>query len=236
MATAIGFASMSRNQTKGSLSVNFTVYLSGASTFSTALSMYAYVAGDRHEAHDAVAHVVGRQLAPVDRRLRLPADPSLELEDARRVVRLRPRLGEIALDRKAARRHARPRLVLEQAAVGEAERRVRLEVAGEHRVEVGRIPAAGGERPAPLRCLRGRRPGREYRPGQRRAAQCKGSRRVSFGLRVTDRATQPGGDRHSRSRGSGRSSSARSPTLRCRGATVAGCSTAAWSGGAGCRE
>ena len=42
MATAIGFASMSRNQTKGSLSVNLTVYRSGASTRSTAFSMYAY--------------------------------------------------------------------------------------------------------------------------------------------------------------------------------------------------
>ena len=41
MATAWGFASMSRNQTNGSFSVNLTVYLSGASTLSTDLSMYA---------------------------------------------------------------------------------------------------------------------------------------------------------------------------------------------------
>src|SRR2546429_3250246 len=41
MATAWGFASMSRNQTNGSFKVNFTVYLSGASTLSTDLSMYA---------------------------------------------------------------------------------------------------------------------------------------------------------------------------------------------------
>src|SRR2546425_1778122 len=41
MATACGFASMSKNQTNGSFKVNFTVYLSGASTLSTDLSMYA---------------------------------------------------------------------------------------------------------------------------------------------------------------------------------------------------
>src|SRR5256886_11249625 len=41
MATASGLASMSRNQTNGSLSVNLTVYLSVASTFSTDFSMYA---------------------------------------------------------------------------------------------------------------------------------------------------------------------------------------------------
>ena len=39
MATARGFASMSRNQAKGSLSVNLTVYLSTASTLSTERSM-----------------------------------------------------------------------------------------------------------------------------------------------------------------------------------------------------
>ena len=38
-ATAMGFANMSRNHTKGSLSVNFTVCLSTASTFSSDLSM-----------------------------------------------------------------------------------------------------------------------------------------------------------------------------------------------------
>ncbi len=41
IATACGFEIMSRNQTNGSFNVNFTEYLSGASTFSTALSMYA---------------------------------------------------------------------------------------------------------------------------------------------------------------------------------------------------
>src|SRR5262249_5923694 len=41
IATACGFESMSRNQTNGSFKVNLTVYLSGASTLSTALSMYA---------------------------------------------------------------------------------------------------------------------------------------------------------------------------------------------------
>jgi hypothetical protein len=42
IATAMGFASMSRNHAKGSFSVNFTVYLSRTSTRSTARSMYAY--------------------------------------------------------------------------------------------------------------------------------------------------------------------------------------------------
>jgi hypothetical protein len=39
MATACGLEIMSRNQTNGSLSVNFTVYLSTASTLSTDFSM-----------------------------------------------------------------------------------------------------------------------------------------------------------------------------------------------------
>jgi hypothetical protein len=39
MATAIGLASMSRNHANGSLSVNFTVCLSTASTLDTEASM-----------------------------------------------------------------------------------------------------------------------------------------------------------------------------------------------------
>ena len=41
IATAIGLASVSRNQANGSLSVNLTVYLSIASTLSSEPSMYA---------------------------------------------------------------------------------------------------------------------------------------------------------------------------------------------------
>ncbi len=41
MATAIGLARVSRNHAKGSFSVNFTVYLSSASTLSSEPSMKA---------------------------------------------------------------------------------------------------------------------------------------------------------------------------------------------------
>jgi hypothetical protein len=46
--------------------------------------------------------VVHGDLAAVYRRLRVPASALAQLEDVRRLVRLRPRLGQIALERKHA--------------------------------------------------------------------------------------------------------------------------------------
>src|SRR3989441_10657457 len=104
------------------------------------------------------------------RRLRVPAHSLPELEDIRRLVGLAPRLGQVALDRKRAGDHARPRLVLEQAAVGEAQCDVGLVGDGLERIEVRRGPGAERERPATLRgpAARMRRSG--GRPGERDAA------------------------------------------------------------------
>jgi hypothetical protein len=68
----------------------------------------ARVALDGEEALDRVLHIGRRQLAPVHGRLRVPANTAAQLEDVRRLVRLRPRLGEVALDRERPRRNRRP--------------------------------------------------------------------------------------------------------------------------------
>src|SRR5439155_663000 len=60
------------------------------------------VSGDREEALVAVLHVVGRQLAPADRRRRVPPDPAPEPEDVGRVAGLAPRLGEVGPERRRA--------------------------------------------------------------------------------------------------------------------------------------
>ncbi len=93
---------------------------------------------DREEALVGVLDVVRSQLTPVHRGLAVPADASSQLEDVRRVARLRPRLGEVALHWKRPGRHAGTGLVLQQTAVGEREvdlrppvdRQVRVEAAG----------------------------------------------------------------------------------------------------------
>ena len=53
------------------------------------------VALGRREALDAVEDVVGRHLAAVHGRLRVPARAAAELEDVDRVARLAPGLGQV---------------------------------------------------------------------------------------------------------------------------------------------
>jgi len=60
------------------------------------------VAFDREEPLVGVLHVVGRQLAPIDRRLVVPAHALAQLEDVGRVVRLGPGFGQVRLDRERA--------------------------------------------------------------------------------------------------------------------------------------
>jgi hypothetical protein len=80
------------------------------------------VALDRQEPVIGVLDVVGGQLASVHRRLRMPADPLPQLEDVGRLVRLRPRLGQVRFDRVGHGLDRRARLHLEQAAVDERQR------------------------------------------------------------------------------------------------------------------
>src|SRR5437870_558665 len=120
---------------------------------------------------DAVHDVVGRQLAPVHRRLVVPAHTLPELEDIRRLVGLAPRLGQVALARERAGARVRPRLVLEQGAVGEAQRDMGLVGDGLERIEVRRVPGAERERPATLRGLAARMRRSDGRPGERDAAE-----------------------------------------------------------------
>ena len=113
------------------------------------------VARDREEPLVGVLDVVGGQLAPVHRRLGVPAHALLELEDVGRVVRLGPRLGEVGLDRVGHRPHGRARLHLHEAAVHEGERHHRHERDRLMRVEVQRVRLdREAEHTAPLRRLR----------------------------------------------------------------------------------
>ena len=102
---------------------------------------------------ERVAHVLRRQLAPVDGGLAVEADAAAELELVGRVVDLPPRLGEVALDGEGAGADARPRPVLEEAAMREAHDHVRAVGVRQDVIEVGRVPRAEIQRAAALRGL-----------------------------------------------------------------------------------
>ncbi len=113
------------------------------------------VARDREETLVGVLDVGGGQLAPVHRRLGVPAHALPELEDVGRVVLLGPRLGEVGLDRVGHRPHGRARLHLHEAAIHERQRHHRQERDRLMRVEVQRVRQdRQAEQPAPLRRLR----------------------------------------------------------------------------------
>ena len=131
----------------------------------------ARVALDGEEALDRVLHVGRRQLAPVHGRLRMPANTAAQLEDVRRLVRLRPRLGEVALDRERPRGNRWPRPVPHEPAMRQAQRHVHAVGGGEHRVEQRRVPAADGERSPALGCLRGDAGRSERGAGERQASE-----------------------------------------------------------------
>ena len=133
------------------------------------------VAGHGHEALDAVTDVLGRQLAAVHRRLRLPAHTPAQLEDVGRLAGLAPRFREIALDWKRPRRDGRPGSMPDEAAVGEGQGGVCLEGADQHRVEVRRVTAAKRDRPAALGRLR--EPGR--RDHHRAGGQAAGRQQIA---------------------------------------------------------
>ncbi len=93
-----------------------------------------------HEAIEGVLDVVGGELAPVHGGLRVPAHAFAELEDVGRLVRLGPRLGEVALEGEGAGLHPRPRLVLQEPAVGEGVEDIGLVGDSQVGIEVRRIP------------------------------------------------------------------------------------------------
>ena len=125
------------------------------------------VALHRQEVVHAEHDVVGRQFAAVHRRLVVPAHAAAQLEHVGGVVGLRPRLGEVPLDREGAGSDLGTRLVLEQAAVGEAQRDVGLVGDRLERIEVRGVPRPQGERAAALGRLGARAAGGEHGPGQR---------------------------------------------------------------------
>ena len=113
------------------------------------------IALDRQEAFVRVFHVLRRQLAPVHRRLVVPANALPELEDVGPIVGLRPRFGQVRLDRQGAGHDRGARLHLHQAAMREGEiRRDPVVVRGEMGIETGgRVLAPDAEHAAALRCL-----------------------------------------------------------------------------------
>ena len=119
----------------------------------------------------AVPHIVGRELAPVDGRSWMPAHTPAQLEDIRRVVRLAPRFGEVAFDRKCRGRDARPCLMLDQPAVRECDWNLDAIGGLEHRVEHRRVPPADGQGAAALRSLRAHVGGGGGSAGQREATE-----------------------------------------------------------------
>src|SRR5215813_7811742 len=114
------------------------------------------IALHREEPLHAVAHVLGGERAAIDRRLGMPAHAPPQLEDVRRVVRLTPRLGEVALDLEGGRHYAWTGLVLDQPAVRERARNLDPIGRLKHGVEHRGVPAPEGQNPAALRRLRAR--------------------------------------------------------------------------------
>jgi len=132
------------------------------------------VALDRAEPLHRVHHVVGGQLAAVDRRLVLPAHAAAELEDVGGLVRLGPGFGQVALDREGAGGYRGAGLVLEEAAVGERVGDVGLVGNGQVGIPVRRVPEAEAQGAAPAWSLGPRGPGRES-AGQGRNGEGAGS-------------------------------------------------------------
>ena len=159
----------------------------------------ARVALDREEALDRVLHVGRRQLAPVHGRLRVPANTAAQLEDVCRLVRLRPRLGEVALDRERPRGNRRPRPVPHEPAMRQAQRHVHAVGGGEHRVEQRRVPAADAERSPALGCLRGDAGRSECGAGERQASEGEHVT-AGPGHGILLRLTRAGDDDHGRFR------------------------------------
>ena len=127
----------------------------------------ARVALDAQEPLDRVPHVLRGQLAAVDRRLGMPAHAPAQLEHVGGLVRLRPRLGEVAFQGKGGGRDARSGLVADQPAVREADRDLDPIRGAEHLVEERRIPRADRERASTLRGLPARRAGAQRAAGER---------------------------------------------------------------------
>ena len=141
------------------------------------------VAGDGEEAVVGELRVLRRQLATVHRGLRMPADVLAQLEHVRRVVRLRPRLGDVRFDRIGAGLDRRSGLHLHEPTVGERQRDHRDERDGRVRVEALRIELHGEAEDAStpgrlggrrLDADRGRRRGhREGAAGLQELATCE---------------------------------------------------------------
>jgi hypothetical protein len=117
------------------------------------------VARDGHGPLEREGHVLGGHLPPVHRRLVVPPDTLAQLEDIGRLGRLLPGLGEVSLDGQRSRGNARPRLVPDQAAVGQREIDEGPPVDVLVGIEVGRVEPDEPEHAAALRRLGGGRPG-----------------------------------------------------------------------------
>src|SRR6266545_6789314 len=118
--------------------------------FGPPITYRARVAFLREEAVIRELDVFGDQLAPVDGRLVMPPDPSAQVEDVGRLIRLVPSPGQLWLDGEATRCHPGADLVAQQPAVDEAQRVMRLAAQDQMRVEVGRIVAPHAENSAAL--------------------------------------------------------------------------------------
>src|SRR2546422_11776021 len=103
----------------------------------------------------------------------MPAHALTEPEYIGAVVRLRPRLGEIRLERLGARDHGRPGLHLHEPAVGERQvRRDPMMVGHEMGIEAGRrLLAADPEDAAPSRGLGGAEVAWQERSEERRVGK-----------------------------------------------------------------
>ena len=80
--------------------------LSAAPRITRALAAATRTDLDRPEALHAVDDILRRQLAPVDRRLVVPADTFAQLEDVGGLIRLGPGLGQVTFEREGARHDA----------------------------------------------------------------------------------------------------------------------------------
>src|SRR3989442_9188637 len=118
----------------------------------------------------------------------MPAHALTEPEDIGAVVRLRPRFGEIRLERLGARDHGRPGLHLDEPAVGERQvRRDPVMIGHEVWIEAGRrLLAADPEHAAPSRGLGGteiawQEDGAQGRPAElKKLATCEGGRSIEL--------------------------------------------------------
>ena len=109
---------------------------------------------------ERVLHVLGGELPSVDRRLGVEAHAPPQLEDVGGVARLRPRLGQVALEDQRAGAHARAGPMLQEPAVGEGDHHVGLVGVHHALIEVRRIPGPDGQGTAALGGLGGYARGR----------------------------------------------------------------------------